>query len=310
MSISPKKSLGQHFLTDKNIISKIVQSVNVNEDGRVIEIGPGTGAVTAYLLLKYPNLEVIEIDPRSVEYLIQCFPGLKIHQQDVLKTDWYSIWSGTSNPPNSLSNDVYGDTNDTTKNDRSRFTEIKTSEIPALSRRESHTELKRISVVGNLPYYITSPILFSVIDNRHLFREAVFMMQKEVAERLVAQPRTKAYGILSVQTQIWSNVEYLFTVSRHVFNPKPNVESAVVKLLFNNNVPQVDPIKLKLVIRTAFNQRRKTLNNALKTLLNERFSDPVDRQKFADSWQLNRRAEELTPLEFVELTNSLYRINF
>lgn len=306
MSISPKKSLGQHFLTDKNIISKIVESVNVNEDGRVIEIGPGTGAVTAPLFLKHPNLEVIEIDPRSVEYLIQRFPGLKIHQQDVLKTDWNSIGSGTSTPPNSLMNDVQEAVNDTTKKSSSTFADIKTNEISGSGFNGNQTELKRISVVGNLPYYITSPILFSVIDNRHLFKEAVFMMQKEVAERLVAQPRTKAYGILSVQTQIWSNVEYLFTVSRHVFNPKPNVESAVIKLMFNNIVPKVDPIKLKLVIRTAFNQRRKTLNNALKSLLNERFSNPADRQKFADSWLLNRRAEELTPQEFVELTNSLY----
>jgi 16S rRNA (adenine1518-N6/adenine1519-N6)-dimethyltransferase len=163
-----------------------------------------------------------------------------------------------------------------------------------------------ISVVGNLPYYITSPILFSVIDNRGLFKEAVFMMQKEVAERLVAKPRTKAYGILSVQTQIWSNVDYLFTVSRHVFNPKPNVESAVVKLRFNSPVPEVDPVKLKLVIRTAFNQRRKTLNNALKTLLHDQFPDLLIRQEFAEKWTLNRRAEELTPLEFVELTNAMY----
>jgi 16S rRNA (adenine1518-N6/adenine1519-N6)-dimethyltransferase len=260
MSISPKKSLGQHFLTDKNIITKIVQSVEMGDGGRVIEIGPGTGALTGQLFAKYPKLEAIEIDPRSVEFLNEQYPGLVIQQMDVLKTDWESIGSSVG----------------------------------------------IISVVGNLPYYITSPILFSVLDNRGLFKEAVFMMQKEVAERLVAIPRTKAYGILSVQTQIWSDVEYLFTVSRHVFNPKPNVESAVVKLKFDKPVPEVDPVKLKLVIRTAFNQRRKTLSNAIKTLLHDQMTDVDSRHQFSEKWQLNRRAEELTPQEFVELTNALY----
>jgi 16S rRNA (adenine1518-N6/adenine1519-N6)-dimethyltransferase len=307
MSISPKKSLGQHFLTDKNIISKIVQSVNVDDDGRLIEIGPGTGAITADLFEKYTHLEVIEIDPRSVEYLHQRFPDLIVHQQDVLKTEWKIIGSDQLTTAESKFDKTSGSVHSSTNNSYPESNSITNDVINVSGSKENQTRSKLISVVGNLPYYITSPILFSVIDNRDLFREAVFMMQKEVAERLVAKPRTKAYGILSVQTQIWSNVEYLFTVSRHVFYPKPNVESAVVKLRFNTPVPQVDPIKLKLVIRTAFNQRRKTLNNALKTLLNDQMSDGTTRQEFAEKWQLNRRAEELTPQEFVELTNSMYK---
>jgi 16S rRNA (adenine1518-N6/adenine1519-N6)-dimethyltransferase len=258
MQVKPKKSLGQHFLTDTNIIRKIVDAVRVPDGGKVMEIGPGTGAVTQFLFQRYPDLEVIEIDSRAVEFLREQYPKLVIHQQDVLKTDW----SGVGNSP--------------------------------------------ISVIGNLPYYITSPILFSVLDQRQLFTSAVFMMQKEVAERLVAKPRTKDYGILSVQTQLWSTPEYLFSVSRHVFNPKPNVESAVVRLTFDTPDPRVDAAKIKLVIRTAFNQRRKTLSNALKPILSERFPDAEERAEFGASQGLSRRAEELTPQEFVPLTKAIY----
>lgn len=232
-----------------------------------MEIGPGTGALTRLLMERYADLEVIEIDSRAVDYLRDVYPDLTIHEQDVLKTDW----QGLATSP--------------------------------------------ISVVGNLPYYITSPILFSVLDRRELFSSAVFMMQKEVAERLVAKPRTKDYGILSVQTQLWSKPEYLFSVSRHVFTPKPNVESAVVRLTFDHSTEpqentrldtQVDAGKIKMVVRTAFNQRRKTLSNALKSILVERFPDAETRADFAAAQGLSRRAEELTPLEFVDLTRAIY----
>lgn len=263
MQVTPKKSLGQHFLTDANIIRKIVDAVVVPDGGRVMEIGPGTGAVTRLLYERYPDLEVIEIDSRAAEFLRKAYPELTIHEQDVLKTDWSGL-SGGQRP---------------------------------------------ISVVGNLPYYITSPILFSVIDRRELFTSAVFMMQKEVAERLIASPRTKEYGILSVQTQLWSTPEYLFSVSRHVFNPKPNVESAVVRLTFNTPDPGVDAAKIKTVVRTAFNQRRKTLSNALKPILSDRLPDAGDRAAFADTHRLQRRAEELTPPEFAELTRAIYDVS-
>ncbi|KPQ00948.1 MAG: ribosomal RNA small subunit methyltransferase A [Bacteroidetes bacterium HLUCCA01] len=258
MQITPKKSLGQHFLTDSNIIRKIADAVIAPENGKVVEIGPGTGAVTGVLLQRFPGLEVVEIDPRAADFLQQTYPGLTIHRQDILKTDWNSFEGGP------------------------------------------------ISVVGNLPYYITSPILFSVLDRRELFTQAVFMMQREVALRLTAQPRTKDYGILSVQTQLWSRPEYLFTVSRNVFHPRPNVESAVVRLTFDTPDPGVDRSRLKLVVRTAFSQRRKTLNNALKPILKEHIPDDAAREAFAAEHQLGRRAEELQPNEFIDLTRAIY----
>lgn len=259
MSITPKKSLGQHFLTDRNIIKKIAEAVTRRPGARVVEIGPGTGAVTEYLFDRYPDLEVIEIDQRAVAYLADRFPGLKIHHQDILQTDWQGF-----------------------------------------SPKEG-----KISVIGNLPYYITSPILFSVLDNRHLFDEAVFMMQKEVADRIVASPGSKTYGILSVQSQIFSRPEYLFTVSRHVFNPKPNVESAVVKFHFEGDVEIPNPAALKKLIRTAFNQRRKTLSNAIKPILVESIPDTGKRQALIEAFRLDRRAETLTPHEFIELNEAI-----
>jgi len=261
VSITPKKSLGQHFLTDGNIIRKIAGAVNRLPDGRVVEIGPGTGAVTRQLILKHPDLEVIEIDPRAIEVLKKEFPTLKIHHQDVLDTHWECFGADSKG---------------------------------------------NISVVGNLPYYITSPILFSVLDRRELFHEAIFMMQKEVADRLVAPPGSKTYGILSVQTQLLCRPEYLFTVSRHVFNPKPNVESAVVKLHFDIPAPDCDLKNLKTVVRTAFNQRRKTLSNALKPILKEQIPDDALRENLIRDFELSRRAEVLTPQEFVGLTRALF----
>lgn len=261
MSITPKKSLGQHFLTDGNIIRKIAGAVNRLPNGRIIEIGPGTGAVTRELIQLHPDLEVIEIDPRAIEVLKREFPALKIHHQDVLNTQW-----------DGFSSEYEGN----------------------------------ISVVGNLPYYITSPILFSVLDRRELFHEAIFMMQKEVADRLVAPPGSKTYGILSVQTQLLCRPEYLFTVSKHVFNPKPNVESAVVKLHFDTPAPACDLRNLKTVVRTAFNQRRKTLSNALKPLIKEQIPDDDQREIFIRDFELSRRAEVLTPQEFVGLTRALF----
>jgi 16S rRNA (adenine1518-N6/adenine1519-N6)-dimethyltransferase len=261
MSIAPKKSLGQHFLTDGNTIRKIAGSLSPAPGDAIVEIGPGTGALTGPLLQQHPQLQVIEIDSRAVAFLSAKWPELRIHQQDVLQTRW--------------------------------------------DQPEMLGESGKISLIGNLPYYITSPILFSVLDNRHLFREAVFMMQKEVAERLVARPRTKDYGILSVQTQLFARVEYLFTVSRHVFNPPPNVESAVVKLHFDGPAPGAERDRLKVVIRTAFGQRRKTLQNSLKPILFDRFPAEADRAAFSAEFRLTRRAEELTPDEFVALTNAL-----
>lgn len=246
LRIKPRKSLGQHFLTDHNILDKIARSPASGPDTPVIEIGPGTGALTHYLLKKYRHLAVIEVDSRAVDVLHDTFPELEIIGRDILEVEW---------------SDVIKD------------------ETPRL-------------VVGNLPYYLTSPILFKVLDNAHYFQEAVFMIQKEVGDRIVARQGTKDYGILSVQLQRLASVKLLFNVSRNAFYPKPDVESCVIRLLFDRPVLACSLKNFKLLVRTAFNQRRKKLSNSLKSLI----GDFILPENIKD-----KRAEELTPVDFEEL---------
>jgi 16S rRNA (adenine1518-N6/adenine1519-N6)-dimethyltransferase len=256
LPFSPKKSLGQNFLTDPNTARKIVAAVRAPEGGAVVEIGPGTGALTEILHERFRNLTAIEIDGRAVAVLRERFPDLDVRQGDVLEIDW-----------------------------------------PALAEEKAES----LYVVGNLPYYITSPILFGLLDARAVLHEAVLMMQLEVAQRLVAVPRTKDYGILAVQVQLLARPELLFRVSRNVFFPRPDVASAVVRLGFDDVPPSddaVDPELLRTVIRTAFNQRRKTLRNSLSHWT--RAHDLA----LPHGWD-RKRAEELEPDEFVELTRYL-----
>jgi 16S rRNA (adenine1518-N6/adenine1519-N6)-dimethyltransferase len=248
--IKPKKSLGQNFLTDHGIVDQIVNSLNAGKHQRVVEIGPGTGALTSILHQRFPSFRAIELDGRAVELLRQRHPNIDILQIDVLDTAWLE-------------------------------------EIPSN---------EKVAVIGNLPYYITSPILFLLIDNRERFSEAVIMVQKEVAERLVATPGNKTYGILSVQVQLAATVEYLFTVPRTAFQPQPNVDSAIVRLTFNKPVPDVDGEHLRRVIRQAFSQKRKMLRNTLS---------PIMSGKSLAGWDLTRRAETLTLEEFVQLAKEL-----
>ncbi len=251
--LAPKKHLGQNFLRDPNTARRIVAGLRAEPHSPVIEIGPGTGALTGILRERFEKLSVIEVDPRAADVLRAEWPDLDITLGDVLDADW-----------------------------------------PALARQMGAP----VAVIGNLPYYITSPILFSLLDAAAagVLAEAVIMMQYEVAARLIAEPRTKAYGILSVAVQLLCNAEILFPVSRNVFHPKPDVRSAVVRL-----VPREDALSLeeaervRLVVRTAFNQRRKTLRNSLSQLSGE------DGSGIPEKWR-GVRAEELSPHDFVELT--------
>ena len=252
MSFKTKKSLGQHFLVDGNIISKIVDSVCACDGDRVIEIGPGTGALTKWLVKRHADVHAIEVDERAIEVLKRDIPDLEVHHQDILKTD-----------------------------------------LSLLVKQDGETV-----IVGNLPYYITSPILFAVLAQRHLFKEAIFMMQKEVAQRLVASPSTKDYGILSVQTQLMSSPKLLFDVSPNSFNPPPKVMSAVVRLTFDRpSLPCTDKM-LKTVVRTAFNQRRKKLSNSLKPVLGDVLPEGFDFSKRAENWE---------PVIYAELAELLER---
>ena len=256
MSISPKKSLGHHFLKDANIRDKIIGLLQAGPDDHVVEIGPGTGALTGQLAARYSRLEAVEIDGRVVAHLNEEMPGLKVHHDDVLKYDWATHAVATG---------------------------------------------KKLHIIGNLPYYVTSQVIFSLLDAHQYISEAVLMMQREVAERLVAVPRTKAYGILSVAVQQLAIPQLAFRVSRNVFFPKPDVESAVVRLAFKSDTPDIDlsdAVWLRKVVRTAFNQRRKTLRNSLSRLSSE------CSHEVPEEWRI-KRAEELSPAEFVALARYL-----
>lgn len=256
LPLSPKRSLGQNFLQDPNTVRKIVAALEAPEGAPVVEIGPGTGAMTGELLARFPALTAIEVDERAVAYLREQYPSLDVRHADVLAVDWAALAAERGAP---------------------------------------------LYVIGNLPYYITSQILFGLLDARAHLRQAVVMMQLEVAERLVAVPRTKAYGILSVQVQLFSEPELLFRVSRNVFYPRPDVTSAVVRLTFGVDEEKhrdVDPSLLREVVRTAFNQRRKTLRNSLSSWTRERGID------LPNDWE-NGRAEELEPEAFVALARYL-----
>ena len=253
MSFKTKKSLGQHFLTDNNIIYKIVDAIEAEKTDRIIEIGPGTGALTKWLVQKYDDVHVIEVDERAIKVLEEEVEGITIHQQDVLKVDWNELVS-----------------------------------------KEGKT-----FVIGNLPYYITSPILFSLLESRHLFEDAILMMQKEVAERLVATTSTKAYGILSVQTQLMSTAEILFDVSPNSFNPPPKVTSSVLRLTFDQPELKCSDKNLKTVVRTAFNQRRKKISNSLKPVLGDLQPEGYDFDLRPENWEPATYAKLTAHLESI-----------
>lgn len=184
---------------------------------------------------------------------------------------------------------------------RERFPTLDVRQADVLATDWAALAAKRggaLHVIGNLPYYITSPILFALLDARSHLREAVVMVQQEVAERIVAVPRTKDYGILSVVFQLFAHPTLLFRVSRNVFFPKPDVTSAVLHLDFTADVPDVEEAHLRQVVRAAFNQRRKTLTNSLGAWTRQQ------QLVLPDGWK-NRRAEELAPAEFVQLARYL-----
>jgi 16S rRNA (adenine1518-N6/adenine1519-N6)-dimethyltransferase len=252
--VRAKKHLGQHFLTDKNIAAKIVDSLH--PDGKythVLEVGPGMGILSDYLLQK-PEYEVslVDIDTESYDFLKKKYPqlGSRLLNADFLEMDFAAIFNGP------------------------------------------------LGIIGNFPYNISSQILFKVLDNRQQVVEVVGMFQKEVAERCSSKPGSKEYGILSVFLQAYYKVEYLFTVKAGVFNPPPKVLSAVIRLT-RNEMTQLncDEKLFWQVVKAGFNQRRKTLRNAVSSLINK--------EKMTTEPLLDLRAERLSVNDFVELTNKI-----
>jgi 16S rRNA (adenine1518-N6/adenine1519-N6)-dimethyltransferase len=280
--VRPKKALGQHFLVDLNIARNIVNAMGTDHDV-VIEVGAGMGVLTQYLIEnQLDKLQVVEIDTESVEFLKKKFPELEGHLilGDFLKQDLTSFRAECSDR----------------HFDRSQGVE----KSPAIEG-DSSTALgmtgNDVAVIGNFPYNISSQIFFQILKYRNNVSECVGMIQKEVAERIAAGPGSKTYGILSVLLQAWYDIEYLFTVHENVFNPPPKVKSAVIRLK-RNSVKELgcDEEMFVTVVKQAFNQRRKTLRNSLRPMI------PVE---IIENEIFNKRPEQLSVQEFVELVNQL-----
>ena len=250
--VKPKKFLGQHFLTDLGIAQDIADTVDACPELPVLEVGPGMGVLTQFLMKKNREVKVVELDFESVAYLKENFTALeeKIIEDDFLKLKLENIFDG--NP---------------------------------------------FVLTGNYPYNISSQIFFKMLDYKNLIPCCTGMIQKEVAERIAAGPGSKTYGILSVLIQAWYKVEYLFTVHEHVFNPPPKVKSAVIRMTRNETTDLGCDEKLfKQIVKTTFNQRRKTLRNSISSILDK--SHPLSADPI-----FNKRPEQLSVQEFVDLTN-------
>ena len=248
--VKPKKFLGQHFLKDLQVAKDIADTVDTCPDLPILEVGPGMGVLTQFLIPKGRPVKVVELDFESVAYLRENFAELgdNIIEQDFLKMDLSALFNG--NP---------------------------------------------FVLTGNYPYNISSQIFFKMLDYKDLIPCSTGMIQKEVAERIAACPGNKTYGILSVLIQAWYKVEYLFTVHEHVFNPPPKVKSAVIRMT-RNETKGCNEKLFKQIVKTTFNQRRKTLRNSISPILekgNPLSADPI----------FNKRPEQLSVEDFIELTN-------
>ncbi len=254
MKVKAKKHLGQHFLTDMSVCQRMTNAIEVDSVDKVLEVGPGMGALTKFLLKREDfETHVVEVDTESVTYLNENFEDLKgkIYELDFLRVDLKELMGE-----------------------------------------------KPFVVAGNFPYNISSQILFKVLDYKDQVPVVVGMFQKEVAERVAEKPGTKKYGITSVLLQAYYDIEYLFTVEPHHFNPPPKVKSGVIKLTRNNVLKlDCDEKFFKQVVKMAFNQRRKTLRNSLKALIH----DGVNKEEEIFSL----RPERLSVADFIRLSKLL-----
>ena len=298
MSVRPKKRLGQHFLTDPEVVRRIVDAVEAPPGARVVEVGPGEGALTASLLARYPDLVALEVDPEAVAHLRSRFPRLDVRHADVLAADWRSLaeegngergtGSGADGPPAGTASGA----GESAPGGVDPHSPSPQSPVPSPASGAS------LHVVGNLPYYITSPILFGLLDAREWVDRAVVMVQKEVADRLAAPPGSKTYGTLSVYFALYAQTRLLVDVPRGAFRPVPNVESAVVAVDFGSAQPPAVPFAaLQRTVRAAFGQRRKMLRNSLGPLAQ---AAGADLGAFA-----TLRPEAVSPADFVHLARLL-----
>jgi len=247
--VRAKKHLGQHFLNDENIARNTVNALlEKDKTSFIVEVGPGTGVLTQFLINEVDNFLAMDVDGESVEYLKTKYPE---------------------------------------KKDKIVLADFLESDLQKLAGQ-------KFNVVGNFPYNISSQIMFKVLENKNSVDYVVGMFQKEVAMRLAEKPGSKVYGILSVLLQAFYEIEYLFTVHENVFSPPPKVKSAVIRLT-RNSVQKLDCDEdlFKKVVKTTFNQRRKTIRNSVRTLFNNNeLRHPL----------LDKRPEQLSVAQFVELT--------
>lgn len=251
LKIQPLKRFGQNYIRDRNTILKIVEEFNPLKEDHVVEIGPGTGALTSVLCEKLAKFSAVEIDKRVVDDLREKYPKVEFVCADFLKIKLDSFNSSD----------------------------------------------KKLRIIGNIPYNITSPILFKLIEERDLVEDAMFMVQFEVAKRITAEKRTKDYGILSVLINYFAETELCFKISPNVFFPVPKVDSAMIHLKFNKkSIEGIEDRMFINVVKAAFGNRRKTLKNSLGNSIFKEIK--IDNSEF----DLTRRAEELSITEFVDLT--------
>ncbi|MBQ6311476.1 MAG: ribosomal RNA small subunit methyltransferase A [Bacteroidales bacterium] len=273
--VRAKKALGQHFLSDEDIAIEIVDSLLIPESGldesptveggvNVLEIGPGTGVLTKFLLMdKRINLQLCEIDTESIDKLRDRFPQFlyTLQPRDFLQTELEEVFPSSSDiKPGTNGNEVY--------------------------------------VIGNFPYNISSQIFFKILEDKDRITQVVCMLQKEVAERLASGPGGRDYGILSVLLQTWYDIEYLFTVDESAFVPPPKVKSGVIRLWRNTRESlDCDWNAYKNIIKTTFGQRRKTLRNSIRQIV----SPDVISQYEEGAPLLDKRPEQLGVEDFINL---------
>lgn len=267
-----KKSLGQNFLIDPNILAKIVRTANVTKESGVIEIGPGIGALTEQSAKMAERVLAFEIDRRLIPILkdtMSPYPHVKVIHEDILKADVEK------------------------------------------EMKEFFKEGQDIAVVANLPYYVTTPILMKLLEEKIPVRVMVVMLQKEVAERIAAGPGSKAYGSLSIAAQYYAEAETVFTVPKTVFVPQPNVDSAILRLTTRTEPPVqvIDEAFFFEVVQASFVQRRKTLLNNLSKFLEEyKAKSEVSAMLMEMAIDPKRRAESLSMEEFAQISNEFHGV--